>query len=709
MKRVLSIVLSFALLLSFSSNLAMTSFAADGDITATVQGSYTKSEAEQDITIRLELPNVSEAYAAFYIDTGIALPDGFVIKSFVTSNTAAQITAVDYSVSDGKLNYDPVPSTNSIPVGTYYDVVITAPASASGVFAIEFQDVSATDSTYNNVVAEASVVTATLTIKEEVPDYYNAIPEGAATNGDPIRVGDTFEVELGVNKEFYATQMEITYPKELVSFVPDENATYTIEEDTATATLKLADYGDAKGTDFKYTLTFTANADGPADFHITSAKFGNGVDAVDRTLTEGVGGMCTLMIEKKQHTVTLSPVDIFAGDETVLDGETYTFTPETATGAYYDYTITSVLMDVQDVTESVTGDATEGWSIADVTGNLTITGTRTPKVYNVTWTGDGAADMDADAKADKATYGTDFVFTIPSDIPKNETTDGYIYGANISINGYPYSVDVSGKTYTISGTSITDNVTIEVTKTLDAADKVTVKVEGSTDITINENTPSSGSVNVEKNQDVVVEVKPENGYSYEVAVDGEKVELNGENKYTIPADQVDADTTINVTKTINVTDVTNVNGDGKNFVKADEIVMYLIKMPDHIQMQEAGAAKNKAYTYDGKPMYWSETYGTYVTTVFSDTEPAIDHTKFAIIDVAATPEIAPSYDVNQSGVVDANDAQLIWNMYEAWYDDFSVVPETKFILADANGDGVLDMNDATFIINHILEIATGSI
>ena len=69
--------------------------------------------------------------------------------------------------------------------------------------------------------------------------------------------------------------------------------------------------------------------------------------------------------------------------------------------------------------------------------------------------------------------------------------------------------------------------------------------------------------------------------------------------------------------------------------------------------------------------------------------------------MAKTQSIASNdWDVNKSGDLDANDAQLIWNMYNNQYSGFDdkVTPE-KFMLADANHDGVLDTRDASVIIN----------
>ena len=54
--------------------------------------------------------------------------------------------------------------------------------------------------------------------------------------------------------------------------------------------------------------------------------------------------------------------------------------------------------------------------------------------------------------------------------------------------------------------------------------------------------------------------------------------------------------------------------------------------------------------------------------------------------------------MNQTKSVDINDAQLVWNMYNAEYSDFQQVSVRKFLEADMTADGKLDTADAAAII-----------
>ena len=146
--------------------------------------------------------------------------------------------------------------------------------------------------------------------------------------------------------------------------------------------------------------------------------------------------------------------------------------------------------------------------------------------------------------------------------------------------------------------------------------------------------------------------------------------------------------------------VVELNGETKSFLSMDNNqTMWLIQLPNHVQ--NTATAR---YTYNGQEMYWSEDHGNYVITVISETAPSLDASLFGLETTTATLQVeSNNWDVNKSGTLDANDAQIIWNMYNTVYEGFdSDVPVDKFMLADANHDGVLDMNDAAVVISKIL-------
>ena len=113
----------------------------------------------------------------------------------------------------------------------------------------------------------------------------------------------------------------------------------------------------------------------------------------------------------------------------------------------------------------------------------------------------------------------------------------------------------------------------------------------------------------------------------------------------------------------------------------------------------------KVLSYDGTPMYWSGKYNAYAYLVISD--KALDEVKTEAAAKIAEADadkltLAYDYDVNETGNVDVNDAQLAYNMYNAKYDSFERVSMQKFLNGDVNGDKVLDTLDSAAIINRVL-------
>ena len=64
----------------------------------------------------------------------------------------------------------------------------------------------------------------------------------------------------------------------------------------------------------------------------------------------------------------------------------------------------------------------------------------------------------------------------------------------------------------------------------------------------------------------------------------------------------------------------------------------------------------------------------------------------------AAQTIDYSGDVNMSGKVDLNDAQLVYDLYNATYYDFSTVSMEKMLRADVSKDKKIDVSDVTAIV-----------
>lgn len=67
---------------------------------------------------------------------------------------------------------------------------------------------------------------------------------------------------------------------------------------------------------------------------------------------------------------------------------------------------------------------------------------------------------------------------------------------------------------------------------------------------------------------------------------------------------------------------------------------------------------------------------------------------------ATAEEVTQSYDVNETGVVDINDAQLTYDIYSGKYADFEKVSVRKFLRADVTKDKAVNSTDAVAVVKN---------
>lgn len=67
---------------------------------------------------------------------------------------------------------------------------------------------------------------------------------------------------------------------------------------------------------------------------------------------------------------------------------------------------------------------------------------------------------------------------------------------------------------------------------------------------------------------------------------------------------------------------------------------------------------------------------------------------------ATAEEVKQSYDVNETGVVDINDAQLTYDIYSGKYTDFEKVSVRKFLRADVSLDKAVNSTDAVAVVKN---------
>ena len=502
----------------------------------------------------------------------------------------------------------------------------------------------------------------------------------SASEDKTVAVGENAEVKVAVSNSdsavtaYNAYDLTMTYDTDKLTYVsctaPDENA--VVKEDAGT--IRVIGFGGDKTLDTAAaTLTFQAKGVGDAQVKLTAAKVDIGSQAVGNDAPAATVLDDTTVIKVTGYTVTLG--EGLTGASTVAPGADYTFTATDA--GNYDYVI-SATMGGETTTANDNGDGT--YTIPGVTGNLVINAAMTPKSYNVTVEGTGAGDVTA---ADKATYNTDYTFTV--------TEDGnYTYNTTVTVGGKPYALGnpENGK-YTIPGTDIKGDIVITVTRT----------VKPSSVVSVTKPDYVKGNDTATKGQDYTFTVEKEVGYDYseptvkvgDVDVT-DKVVKNDDGSYTIPGSTITGNITIEVTKTAAVTvDVTE-------YITLNGKVMYLVTASG--TLPEGQVAK-----YDGMSMFFSEKYNAYAYLVISadnlETVKAEAAGKVKVAEGTAAGTVDYSGDVNGTKVTDVNDAQLAYDMYKAKYESFDAVTMPKFLNADVNGDKKVNVTDATAIVNLI--------
>ena len=122
---------------------------------------------------------------------------------------------------------------------------------------------------------------------------------------------------------------------------------------------------------------------------------------------------------------------------------------------------------------------------------------------------------------------------------------------------------------------------------------------------------------------------------------------------------------------------------------------------------EEELAEGKVLSYGDNAMFWSEKYNAWAWLVISD--KSVEEVKTeaaATVTLADGTKTTVAYegDVNMTGAVDINDAQLVCNMYNVEYqDDFTTVSVAKFLRADVTGDKNVNVQDVAAIIALVVQ------
>ena len=352
------------------------------------------------------------------------------------------------------------------------------------------------------------------------------------------------------------------------------------------------------------------------------------------------------------------------GDAAVAVGKDYTF----QTDPHYNYTFTAT---VGDDPATVIDNNGGSYTVQNVTGPLKIINVkRTPKIYSVTVAGSGSGDVQAVATA---TYGQSFQFTV-------NQTELMQYAVSAVVDGRRVSLTNVGNTYTIAGEDVTGPVTITVAKvTADGTTLVLFVGSGAEEVAGGtEQTCRSGS-------DFNLTLTAYESCDYVVLVEGQTLQGTG-GQYTIPANLVSgAILTVSVTKTTRMT--------------ADVRVSEYLSGRVWLVEASLTVPVGKMLTYDGAPMLYVPARGAYMYVV--DAEPTTEQARRAISTaVGQADSLTINGDANNSGLLDVNDAQLVYDMCMRMY-DLNDLTQAMWLRANANGDQTIDILDVQCILQSL--------
>lgn len=444
-------------------------------------------------------------------------------------------------------------------------------------------------------------------------------------------------------------------------------------------TVRIVRYGKAAELGDALTLNFTAAGQGQSAVKVTAAYVDTNTNAIELDAPAAIVLNGTTTITVNGYTVTL-PDDFTRTDATgsvIEAGGNLTFVPKDPN---YDYTVTVTVGGGE--TTTVSPDENGIYTVANVNGNVEVTSTKTPKTFTVTQGNDttGAAT---------ATYQTDYTF-------KLTPVDGYVYKMAVTIGGKAYTGftaqvnDDGTTTYTIPGADITGEIVINSNKQVKLPEtyKVTFAGTGAGDAT--------GESTVQEKANYTFTVAKQKNFEYTITatMGGKDVTITegADNTYTIA--NVTGDLVITIEKKSTLTMEVTVS----KYVEMDNKTVFLVTVTGTPE-------EGKAFAYGDNVMYKTTAYGqnVYSWLVIVDKNETFDQAtaEAKITQASATAEeVTQSYDVNETGLVDINDAQLTYDIYSGKYTDFEKVSVRKFLRADVTKDKVVNSADAVAVVKN---------
>lgn len=506
---------------------------------------------------------------------------------------------------------------------------------------------------------------------------------------------------------FNAYDMTFTYDPTALTLntKTGDAANLTVEDNNGT--VRVRRYGATQALGEALALEFTAKATATSTVTLTNAKFDLDANSINFDAPDAAISDADTVVNANNFTVTL-PDEFTSDAETRLvpGGGSFTFKP---VDSHYTYTFTVKMGDT--VTEGLTFGANDTYTIENISGNVVVTCTnKTPKQYDVTYEINTNVEQDVTRGPEKATYLKDYSFTVT---PRAGITYDVSYSTPSTAGTtkilIPTVNDNGTITYTIPANRVVEDLRIYVRSSATEGIPVVITGNGAEDAasgnasSMGRNMPYYFTLNQRANCDYTVTAYYQPLNTPTASKRPATVRSLGNGKYVVEAvDYKDYlyrysnwwNLVVKVEKVSHSAEEVSVS----TYLELNDKTMMLITVKG---TPEGG----KAFTYGGNTMYKVNAYGTdqYAWLVIVDKGQTLTQeeaaAKVAISAADSVVTITPSFDVNMTGKADVNDAQLVYDMYNGTYSDFTQVSVEKFLRADVNATKVVDHTDAVAIVN----------
>lgn len=687
MKKLISVLLTLAMVLS----LVPAVFAAD-EPTITLSADKTSVAPGETVTLTLSLDKelVADAVGiAISFDTNAYtltgrknLGSGPARLGFTDIDAANNQGAVKVAYLQTTFDKDD-PSHTSFAAGDWASFTFTAKEGAdtsNAKFTMKVDNLlTYSDDGASQVQVPHNVAGSELTIPVETPEdkgYTVSLGENkTVASGQIVEIPVTIGNTAG-ETTYNAFDMKFSYDNTVLKLDMEKTNTEGYRVYPLSSTVRVQRYGKAAELGQALTLRFIAVGQGSGEVKVMSACVDTNANAIEFDAPDAIVLNNTTTITVSGYTVDL-PDDFKRtdADGSVIEaGGNLTFVPKDPN---YDYTVTVTVGGVE-ATPTIGEDGT--YTVPNVNGNVVVTSTKTPKSFNVTL-GDNTTG------AATATYMKDYTFKLTPE-------DGYTYNMAVTIGGKDYTGfaaqanDDGTTTYTIPGADVTGDIVISSNKQVKLPATFTVTFEGTGA------GDAKGESTVQEKTDYTFTVDKKANFEYTITatMGGKDVTVTeGENNtYTIS--NVSGDLVITIEKKSTLTMEVAVS----EYVQLDDKTVFLVTVTGTPE-------EGKAFAYGEDVMYKTTAYGenVYSWLVIVNKGETFDKATAAakITQASATAEeVTQSYDVNETNLVDINDAQLTYDIYSGKYTDFEKVSVRKFLRADVTSDKVVNSADAVAVI-----------